>query len=178
MSAENILNFHNMGLDEPKCLVRIRNWKQIVEVLLTVRRPGKMAGNQKWPYAVDERANSPQVCSVNAICAPYRNTDRVNGDRVVRRQIDQEFHRVRICQEILWMDFQPSNGRTSGRNLNDMRKSQADTGSNRLAYQRHRKVATRKDRLPLFGFQTAADNALTVAFRNVYPGLWVPVDLG
>jgi hypothetical protein len=178
MSAESILNFLNVGRDKPKCLVRVRDWKQIVEVLLTVRGPGKMARNQKGLYSVDERANSPQVCSVNAISAPYRNTDRVNGDRVVRGQIDQEFHRVWICEEILGMHFQPSNGRTSGHNLDDMRESQTNTGSNRLVSRRHGKMATRKHRMPLFGFQIAADNAFTVAGRNVYPGLGVPVDLG
>ena len=52
----------------------------------------------------------PEVQMVDAVGAADRDADSVNRDWVITCQIDEQFHGVRIGQEILWMDFEPADG--------------------------------------------------------------------
>ena len=68
------------------------------------------------------------MCDIDAVGAADRNPDRVDRDRIVARKIGEEFERVRIREEVLGMDLEPSDGGASSHHLREVRKPKADTG--------------------------------------------------
>jgi hypothetical protein len=53
----------------------------------------------------------------------------VNGDGIVAGEIRQQLEPMRIREEILGMDLEPSDRRASGHHLRDVREPKTDTGS-------------------------------------------------
>ena len=77
---------------------------------------------------VDERRQPLEMRSIEAVGAANGDADRMHGNGVVAREIEQQLRRVRIRQKVLRMDLEPSDGGTRGHHLGQVRQPQPDAG--------------------------------------------------
>jgi len=64
--------------------------------------------------------------AVDTVGTANRDADGVNGDRIVPRQVGEEFRGVRIGQEVLGMHFKASDRRTRVHYFGEMGKPETD----------------------------------------------------
>src|SRR5262245_52836770 len=127
LSPERVLHLVDMRADDAQRFPGVGQWQQIVEILARMRRPGEGARHEDRINQIDQRSHTGQMQPVDAARAADRDTDRVNGDRVVACDVDEQLGGVRIGEEILRMDLEPRCGRAGGYDVGEMREPQPHT---------------------------------------------------
>jgi len=87
-----------------------------------------MSRDEDRIQSIHQCAQARQMDTINAVGAADGDADSVNGDRVIASEIRQQLDSVRIREKVLRMNLEPSDVRTSGHHLRNVRKPKADTG--------------------------------------------------
>jgi hypothetical protein len=115
-----------MRHDQTQRFLVVWQRQEVVEIFALVRGPGEMTRDEDRIDHVDESSRPLEVRMVDPADAADGDAHRVNGNRVLPRDLDQELRGMRVSQEILGMNFQPRGWRSGGRDLRDVRKPETD----------------------------------------------------
>src|SRR5579884_636250 len=118
-----------MTHDNLESFFGVRERQKIVQVFISISGPGQMPGNENRLDLVHQIAKAPQMEFVNPGRAPYGNADRMERNRIIRGEVEEQFGGVRIGQKIFRMRFQPAATRPGGYHLRQMSKTETDSWS-------------------------------------------------